>query len=348
MKNKKHNLKYIFTWLIICSLMVAIMIIIGGLTRSTNSGLSMVEWKIISGIVPPITTNDWIELFNKYKQFPEYRLVNQNITLNDFQFIFWMEYIHRILGRLIFLVVLIPFIFFLKKKLIPQKLKKHFFIIIFLIMAQGLLGWHMVKSGLIDNHDVSQYRLSIHLIMAFIIYGYLLFISLTFYNLIKKRKKYLIKNNKQIFFINFLLILLILITVASGGFVAGLDAGLVYNTFPKMGDSYIPHEIFNIKPIYLNFFENPATVQFNHRLLGFLTFLAAILLFVYSKKCKLHKQIQKKMVLIIFVVILQVILGIGTLLSYVAIPIALTHQLGALILFSLSLWTIKSLPFVSK
>ena len=348
MKNKKYNLKCIFTWLIICSLMVAIMIIIGGLTRSTNSGLSMVEWKIISGIVPPITTNDWIELFNKYKQFPEYRLVNQNITLNDFQFIFWMEYIHRMLGRLIFLVVLIPFIFFLKKKLIPQKLKKHFFIIIFLIIVQGLLGWYMVKSGLIDNHDVSQYRLSIHLIMAFIIYGYLLFISLTFYNLIKKRKKYLIKNNKQIFFINFLLILLILITVASGGFVAGLDAGLVYNTFPKMGDSYIPHEIFNIKPIYLNFFENPATVQFNHRLLGFLTFLAAILLFVYSKKCKLHKQIQKKMVLIIFVVILQVILGIGTLLSYVAIPIALTHQLGALILFSLSLWTIKSLPFVSK
>ena len=348
MKNKKYNLKCIFVWLIICSLMVAIMVIIGGLTRSTDSGLSMVEWKIIFGIVPPITTNDWIELFNKYKQFPEYRLVNQNITLNDFQFIFWMEYIHRILGRLIFLVVLIPFIFFLKKKLIPQKLKKHFFIIIFLIMAQGLLGWHMVKSGLIDNHDVSQYRLSIHLIMAFIIYGYLLFISLTFYNLIKKRKKYLIKNNKQIFFINFLLILLILITVASGGFVAGLDAGLVYNTFPKMGDSYIPHEIFNIKPIYLNFFENPATVQFNHRLLGFLTFLAAILLFVYSKKCKLHKQIQKKMVLIIFVVILQVILGIGTLLSYVAIPIALTHQLGALILFSLSLWTIKSLPFVSK
>ena len=348
MKNKKYNLKCIFVWLIICSLMVAIMVIIGGLTRSTNSGLSMVEWKIISGIVPPITTNDWIELFNKYKQFPEYRLVNQNITLNDFQFIFWMEYIHRILGRLIFLVVLIPFIFFLKKKLIPQKLKKHFFIIIFLIIAQGLLGWYMVKSGLIDNHDVSQYRLSIHLIMAFIIYGYLLFISLTFYNLIKKRKKYLIKNNKQIFFINSLLILLILITVASGGFVAGLDAGLVYNTFPKMGDSYIPHEIFNIKPIYLNFFENPATVQFNHRLLGFLTFLAAILLFVYSKKCKLHKQIQKKMVLIIFVVILQVILGIGTLLSYVAIPIALTHQLGALILFSLSLWTIKSLPFVSK
>ena len=130
MKNKKYNLKCIFTWLIICSLMVAIMIIIGGLTRSTNSGLSMVEWKIIFGIVPPITTNDWIELFNKYKQFPEYRLVNQNITLNDFQFIFWMEYIHRILGRLIFLVVLIPFIFFLKKKLIPQKLKKHFFIII--------------------------------------------------------------------------------------------------------------------------------------------------------------------------------------------------------------------------
>lgn len=343
-KQKEYDLKYVLSWLVICSVMIVIMVIIGGLTRSTESGLSMVEWKIISGIIPPFTSNDWIELFDKYKQFPEYKLINKNITLNDFQFIFWMEYMHRMWGRLIFLVVLIPFIYFLKKKIIPQKFKKHFFIIIFLIIVQGFLGWFMVKSGLVDNPNVSQYRLSIHLIMAFLIYGYLLLLSFTFYNLIKKKKEILIKNSNPIFIINFLLITLILITIGSGGLVAGLDAGLVYNTFPKMGDRIVPREIFDLKPLYLNFFENPVTVQFNHRILGFLSLITGILLLICSKT----KQLHKKIILIVLMIILQMILGVATLLNYVPIYLAISHQLGALILFSLLLWTIKSLPLVSK
>jgi len=165
------------------------MVVIGGLTRLTNSGLSIVEWNIFSGIFPPLFNDDWIELFNKYKQFPEFRLVNKNINLNEFKFIFWMEYIHRIWGRLIFIIFLFPLIIFLKKKYIPRKFRKHFFVILFLILLQGTLGWYMVKSGLIDKPDVSHYRLSIHLIMAFIIYGYLLFITFSIYNLKKKKKK---------------------------------------------------------------------------------------------------------------------------------------------------------------
>ena len=184
--NQNIKIKYIQWWLIICCIFVFTMVFIGGLTRLTDSGLSIVNWNIFSGIFPPLLNSEWIELFEKYKQFPEYKLINKNISLDDFKFIFWMEYIHRIWGRLIFLIFLIPLIIFLKKKYIPKKLKKHFLIILLLILLQGLFGWHMVKSGLIDIPDVSHYRLSIHLTMAFIIYGYLLFLTFSIYYLKKK------------------------------------------------------------------------------------------------------------------------------------------------------------------
>ena len=163
--NKKVELKYVRFWLITCCAFIFMMVFIGGLTRLTDAGLSIVEWNILSGIFPPLTNNDWVELFEKYKQFPEYKLVNKNINLYDFKFIFWMEYIHRIWGRLIFLVFLIPLIIFVKKKYIPGKLKKHLIIILLLIFFQGLFGWYMVKSGLINKPDVSHYRLSIHLLL---------------------------------------------------------------------------------------------------------------------------------------------------------------------------------------
>ena len=184
--------------------------------------------------------------------------------------------------------------------------------------------------------------------MAFLIYGYLLLLSFTFYNLIKKKKEIMIKNSYPIFIINFLLITLILITIGSGGLVAGLDAGLVYNTFPKMGDRIVPQEIFDLKPLYLNFFENPVTVQFNHRILGFLSLITGILLLICSKTKQLPKQIHKKIILIVLMIILQIILGVATLLNYVPIYLAISHQLGALILFSLLLWTLKSLPLMPK
>ena len=164
-------------WLLVLTILAFFMIIIGGLTRLTESGLSIVEWNIFKGILPPLKDTDWIDLFEKYKKYPEFLLVNKNINLDQFKFIFWMEYIHRIWGRLIFLVFFIPLITFLIKKLIPKKFIKHFFIILSLIILQGFFGWYMVKSGLINKPDVSHYRLSLHLVTAFIIYGYLLFIT---------------------------------------------------------------------------------------------------------------------------------------------------------------------------
>ena len=341
------KLKYIYWWLVVCLTLVFTMVFIGGLTRLTDSGLSMVEWNIISGIFPPILNSDWIELFDKYKNFPEYKLINKNMSLNDFKFIFWMEYIHRIWGRIIFIVFFVPLLFFLKKEFIPKKIKKHFFIILFLIIFQGGFGWYMVKSGLVNEPNVSHYRLAFHLTTAFIIYGYLLLLTFNIYDL-KNKKNYNFKTDNKFYFLNILLISLIIITVFSGGMVAGLDAGLVYNTFPLMGDKFIPYEIFELSPKYLNFLENPVTVQFDHRILGTTTFLIILSIWIYSKIIKTPNNIKLRINILLIFVLLQVPLGISTLISYVYIPFAIMHQMGALILFSLSLWTLKSLPFMSK
>jgi len=347
MNNQNIKIKYLYWWLITCCFFVFTMVFIGGLTRLTDSGLSIVEWNIFSGIIPPLIKNDWIELFEKYKQFPEYKLINKNISLDDFKFIFWIEYIHRIWGRLIFLIFLIPLIFFLKKKYIPKKFKKHFLIILLLIILQGLFGWYMVKSGLNDIPDVNHYRLSIHLTMAFIIYGYLLFLTFSIYNL-KKNKKKLTTKNKNFHLFNLFLICLILITIFSGGMVAGLDAGLVYNTFPLMGDVFIPMDIWELKPKFINFFENPVTVQFEHRILGIITFTLILLIWLYARIKNLPLSVKRKVNILLLVVLIQVSLGIATLMSYVETTTALIHQSGALILYTVSIWIFKSLPFVSK
>jgi len=345
--NKKVELKYVRFWLITCCAFIFMMVFIGGLTRLTDAGLSIVEWNILSGIFPPLTNNDWVELFEKYKQFPEYKLVNKNINLYDFKFIFWMEYIHRIWGRLIFLVFLIPLIIFVKKKYISGKLKKHLIVILLLIFFQGLFGWYMVKSGLINKPDVSHYRLSIHLLLAFIIYGYLL--SLIFSNYIQENNKEIITGkNKSFYILNLILIFLILTTVFSGGMVAGLDAGLVYNTFPLMGDTFVPLDILEFRPKFINFFENPVTVQFDHRILGVITFFLILLIWFYARIINLNRSIIRKTNILLCFVFIQIGLGIATLLSYVTIHVAIAHQLGSLVLFTISIWILKSLPLVSK
>ena len=205
----------------------------------------------------------------------------------------------------------------------------------------------MVKSGLVDKPDVSHYKLSIHLIMAFIIYGYLLLLTFSIYDLKNNKKKIIIKN-KNFFITNVILICLILITVFSGGMVAGLDAGLVYNTFPLMGDTFIPFDIWNLSPRFINFFENPVTVQFDHRILGITTFILTLVLWLYTRIYNLPLSIKKKVNILLLIVIIQFSLGVATLVSYVATHIAITHQLGALIFYTISIWTLKSLPFMSK
>ena len=340
------KIKWISLWLTTLCVLIFIMVFIGGMTRLTDSGLSIVEWNLFSGILPPIFDSDWMILFEKYKKYPEYKLINKNIDINEFKFIFWMEYIHRFWGRLIFLAFFIPLIIFLKKNFFPKKLKKHLFIILFLIVFQGVLGWYMVKSGLIDKPDVSHYRLSIHLTVAFVIYGYLLLIRFSVNDFFNKKK--IIKKKQNLYFLNLFLICLIIITVFSGGMVAGLNAGLVYNTFPLMGDKIIPSEILDLNPIFMNFLENPVTVQFDHRVLGITTFILSILIWYSSKRYNLPTNTKKKINILVFAVLFQVFLGIATLISFVALPFAQIHQLGALVIFTLSIWTLKSLPFVSK
>ena len=217
-------------------------------------------------------------------------------------------------GRLIFLIFLIPLIIFVKKKYISGKFKKHLIIILSLILFQGLFGWYMVQSGLINKPDVSHYRLSIHLLLAFIIYGYLL--SLTFSTYIQKNKKKIITNkNKSFYILNLILIFLILTTVFSGGMVAGLDAGLVYNTFPLMGDTFVPLDILELRPKFINFFENPVTVQFDHRILGITTFALILLIWFYARLMNFNSNIKKKTNILLVVVLIQICLGITTLLS---------------------------------
>jgi len=201
----------------------------------------------------------------------------------------------------------------------------------------------MVKSGLVNEPNVSHYRLSIHLVMAFIIYGYILYLALTINN-----KKKTINKKNFLQSLNIFLIFLILITVFSGGMVAGLDAGLVYNTFPLMGDTFIPNDLLQLDPKFKNFFENPSTVQFDHRFLGITTFSTILIMWIYTHTQKMESDIKKKINLLLFVSFSQIGLGIATLLSFVSIPIAIMHQSGAVILYSMSIWILKSLPFMSK
>lgn len=318
-------------WLFINAFMVLIMVIIGGLTRLTDSGLSMTDWNFFSGIIPPITENDWILLFNEYKKYPEYKLINFGMNISEFKVIFFWEYLHRIWGRLIGLTFLIPFIYFTLKKMITKKL----FVILCLILSlgcfQGFMGWYMVSSGLVDKPDVSQYRLASHLGIAFLIYSSLIFLGWNLwakFNL-KFDNRYL-KIPKTSFYFCFILLF---ITIISGAFVSGTKAGLSYNSFPLMGDELIPSEIFDMSPLWKNFFENISLIQFNHRILATFTCITILTTsLIYLRKHNEYHIINKVLLLgIILAIILQYSLGVLALINYVPLTLGLIHQLGGLL-----------------
>ena len=330
MSNYNQN---ITIWLGINALMIIGMVIIGGITRLTDSGLSMIDWHLYKGIFPPINQGDWVILFEKYKQYPEYKLINFDIGLNDFKKIFFWEYFHRIWGRLIGLVFFIPLVYFwVTNKISPVK-KKYLLLILVLGCLQGFMGWYMVESGLVDKPDVSQYRLASHLTLAFIIYSIILFL---FWN--SFRANYKINHNDSLspkvkrnillcFFLTFL-------TIISGAFVAGTDAGLAYNNFPLMGNSILPPEPFALKPLWTNFFENISLIQFDHRVLASITSLTIILTCIYDRKKFKNTLIRRLYLFIISAIILQYTLGIITLKLYVPIALGAIHQLGSLIVLS--------------
>jgi cytochrome c oxidase assembly protein subunit 15 len=329
-----HN-RRIAAWLFVCCLMVYAMVILGGVTRLTGSGLSMVEWDPIFGILPPLDQASWDETFALYQQSPEYQKINIGMDLAGFKQIYWFEYSHRVLGRTIGTVFLLPFLFFLFKGWVQRPLIPKLLTMFVLGGLQGLLGWYMVKSGLVDNPHVSQYRLTAHLGLAILIYVYMFYIALGLW--LGERRSASVPGGLRR--ATTLLTGLMFITILSGGFVAGLKAGYAYNTFPLMDGHWIPEVIFMQTPLWRNFFENIATVQFDHRLLATLVFFSVIVLWLAARRYALPAAVKTGLHLMLATVFLQVGLGISTLLLHVPVALAATHQAGALLLLTIALYT---------
>jgi len=322
-------------WLFACAIMIFVMVVLGGVTRLTHSGLSMVEWKPATGFLPPMTELVWQETFEKYQQYPEFKIKNPDMDLAGFKSIFWLEFIHRVWGRSIGIVFFVPFMFFLLKKKLDRKLIPKLITMFILGALQGVLGWFMVKSGLSDRPDVSQYRLTAHLIFAFFLYGWILWTALG----LLFPKPHAFKQSLHIYkgFLS-ALILLLVIAIVSGVFVAGTDAGFIYNTFPLMGESFVPKDLFIFDPWIKNFFENVVTIQFTHRVLTILIFVAIVGFWFKTLNQKLPGRTRISLHCLLATVILQVTLGISTLLLVVPVPLAASHQAGALILLTAMLW----------
>ena len=324
----KQLKKYISYWLFAMFLIVSIMIIIGGLTRLTDSGLSITKWQLFSGILPPLNTSQWNEYFDLYKKIPEYKLQNYSMSLNEFKVIFWWEFLHRFLGRLIGIFFLLPLIFF-SLKLGFSRTKK-LFTIFFLICLQGFIGWYMVDSGLIDRVDVSHYRLSLHLVLAFII------LSLILWNYLNL-KKIRLPFKKLNFYIPFIFLILVYSQIVIGAFVSGMDAGKIYNSWPLMGSSYFPNDSTFINLFKLSAFNNPSIVQFMHRNLAYIIF--AFYLFILIKIYKNNlTNFFFSINLLGLLLIIQITLGILTLIYGSQIKLASMHQICSIFLVSSSVY----------
>lgn len=339
-------------WLLGCSGLVVGAIVLGGVTRLTESGLSMVDWHLVREMKPPQSEAEWEAEFSKYQQFPEFKILNHNMTLPEFKFIFYMEWGHRMWGRLVGLAYILPTIYFWKKGYFTRSMKGKVLGLCGFVFFQGLLGWYMVKSGLEEkpeSHDiprVSQYRLSAHLGSALLLYCASMWTGLTLLlpaHRISETKKLMqlrrfAKGTGGLVFL----------TALSGAFVAGLDAGLVYNSFPKMADRWIPDDLLAFSPTLKNFFENPTTVQFDHRILGITSLTAITGLYLFSRRMMLPKRAKIAISLLAAMAYTQVALGIATLLLYVPTPLAATHQSGSVALLSLAIWVLAELRRMPK
>ena len=314
---------YVSLWLGTMFWLIAIMIIVGGLTRLTDSGLSITTWELFSGFLPPLNPIDWENYFNLYKEIPEYKIQNYSMTINEFKIIFWWEWIHRFLGRLVGIAFLIPLIIF-TVKLNFNKLKSLYFVFL-LICFQGFLGWYMVSSGLVDRIDVSHYRLSIHLLMAFII------LSLIYWNYLKLKK--INMNNEINTFLVLIFVFLIFLQIIIGAFVSGMDAGQIYNSWPLMGNNYFPNDNVVSNLFKLNAFNDPSLVQFMHRNLAYLILIVYLIIFYKVYSNKLNNLINSINAIGVFL-ILQILLGILTILNGAQIYIASMHQITSIFLVS--------------
>jgi cytochrome c oxidase assembly protein subunit 15 len=320
MRDPQRDRRLVRAWLYLVALMIVGIVVVGGATRLTHAGLSITEWKPIHGVIPPLNDIEWQDEFSKYQQIPEFQL-NPNMTLADFKGIFWWEWGHRLLGRLIGAVVLLPLILLWATGRIERTLKPRLIAILLLIGLQGAVGWWMVSSGLAIRTDVSQYRLTTHLTLACFILAYVLWTA-------RGLAPSYTPAARSTRVAALLIVALAFVQIFLGGLVAGLDAGLTFNTWPLMDGTLVPSGLFLQEPWWRNIFENVATVQFDHRLGGYVLFAVALLYALFASRAPQAPGAQR----LAFLVLLQASLGVATLLTMVPLPLALLHQLGAVVL----------------
>ncbi|MCF6322508.1 MAG: COX15/CtaA family protein [Rhizobiaceae bacterium] len=328
------NRKLVRYWLYFICLMVAAIVIIGGATRLTDSGLSITEWKPLLGIFPPLSHAQWLSEFEKYRQIPEYQQINKGMSLGEFQFIYWWEWGHRFFGRMIGFVFAIPLAYFWISKRLEPGLKPRLLLLLALGGLQGFVGWWMVSSGLVERTDVSQYRLATHLIIAFLIFAYALWVARGLAPHSKEPAR------KIIHIMAPLMVMFIFFQIFLGALVAGLDAGLAFNDWPLMDGAIIPDSLFVIEPAWLNFFENIKMVQFTHRMTAYALLAFIIFNLIISLNPSTGATHKRRAVIITIIALIQAAIGIITLLLQVPLSWALLHQLGALILlgFAVAHW----------
>ena len=318
-------------WLSICALLVACMVMLGGAVRLTGSGLSMVDWKPIMGIIPPIGDKDWLLAFAQYKQFPEYQLVNKGMSLAEFQFIYYMEYIHRVLGRVLGMAFILPFLWFLVRGSLDGKLKIRLGVLLLLGACQGLMGWYMVISGLVDDPHVSHFRLTAHLMLAVVIFAYMIrLITL----LLSQTDLVTRQNSRAHSLMSTGVLVLVLLMIATGGLVAGTRAGFIYNTWPLMGGDLLPEMVFAMSPWWGNFLNNAIAIQFMHRWLAFFIAMLVIALAFMVLKQDRRRSARYAAVASLVAIGLQITLGISTLVMQVPLSLGVLHRGGALLLLA--------------
>ena len=334
-----QNDRQIAYWLLFVCVAIFFMLILGGATRLTNSGLSMMTWDPLMGWIPPLTEQAWQASFEHYKKIPEFYELNPDMDLEGYKGIFLLEYVHRVWGRLIGVFFLLPFLYFLFAGKIRKSLTPKLAAMFVLGGLQGVLGWYMVSSGF-DNQYVSQYRLTAHLMAAFAIFAYIFWVAV---GLLYPRHEASLYDVSSLRRMVALLTVLVTVTIAAGGLVAGLNAGFSYNTFPLMEGRFIPEGYGMLQPFYLNFFENIAAAQFDHRLLAELTLLLVIGVWYYSRKFELVERARQAMNLLLIMGGIQFTLGVITLVLAVPVAIGVAHQGGGMLLFAASLFALKML-----
>jgi cytochrome c oxidase assembly protein subunit 15 len=348
----RRGARPVAVWLLVCCAMIFAMVVIGGITRLTWSGLSITEWQPVMGVIPPLSAADWQAEFAKYQQTTQYKTLNAGMSLADFKTIFLWEYVHRLWGRLIGFVYLLPFLYFLARGRIPRRLAWPLAGIFALGGAQGALGWWMVESGLADRIEVSQYRLTAHLALALAIYAATLWTALGLRGEVgdsrsalacpphpaaatrrppsppNGRRGIILRRGAEV------VLCLVSLTIVAGGFVAGLNAGLTYNSFPLMDGRFVPAGYAQLSPFFRNWFENVAAVQFDHRILAMGTVAAICALWIAARQAALPSPARLALHALLAMALVQISLGISTLLLVVPVPLAAAHQVGAVLLLT--------------